>query len=225
MRIVRPPPAGPANRLLQPVDLLPRDLELAGDRVAGPSSSTSRARRGRSSSVIPNPRAHTGRLNRLAESRGLRFPRRPVVLPLPPCLLALRRDLLRRNPSAFVPRHRARHHPRAPPASLLRRRVRPRLPPHGPLVPRTPALSRTTATLVLRPPHAVAPRTQPSGSSGGRFDPRRGSEVARRREPVSRSLLVIKLRARPGVARRVRLRVRVRPTRLAGLAGAVVPGR
>src|SRR5918994_3226454 len=55
----------------------------------------------RSSSVIPNPRAHTGRLNRLADSRGFRLPRRPVVLPLPPCLFALRRDLLRGNPSAL----------------------------------------------------------------------------------------------------------------------------
>ena len=108
---------------------------------SGASSSNPSTTRS-SSSSISNPCSHTGRLNRLAESRGLRLPRRPVVLPLPPCLVALRRDPLRRNPSALVPRHRARHHPRAPQASLRRRRVRPRFPPHGPSVPRTPAPSR-----------------------------------------------------------------------------------
>ena len=108
-----------------------------------------------SSSVISNPRSHTCRLNRLPESGGLRLARRPVVLPLPPCRVALRRDLLRRSPSAFVPRHRARHHPRAPPASLLRRRVRPGLPIHGPPFTQNPGSQVAQAAGVLRP-HALS---------------------------------------------------------------------
>lgn len=113
-----------------------------------------------SSSVISNPRSHTCRLNRLAESGGLRLPRRPVVLPLPPCCVALRRDLLRRSPSAFVPRHRARHHPRAPPASLLRRRVRPGLPIHGPPFTQNPGSQVAQAAARPQATRAVAPRTQ-----------------------------------------------------------------
>jgi hypothetical protein len=59
--------------------------------------------------------------------------------------------------SALVPRHRARHHPRAPQASLRRRRVRPRFPPHRPSVPRTPAPSREdVATIELKLPDLVA---------------------------------------------------------------------
>jgi hypothetical protein len=123
---------------------------------SGASSSSPSTTRS-SSSIISNPCSHTGRLNRLAESRGLRLPRRPVVLPLPPCLVALRRDLLRRNPSAPVPRHRARHHPRAPPASLrgvasgrgflptVLRYPEPRLP-----------VARMVATIELKLPDLVA---------------------------------------------------------------------
>ena len=75
--------------------------------------------------LLPHPGGHaTGDLDLLTESRGLRRPRRPVVLPRSTCPVALRRDLLRRTPSPPVPRHRARYHPRAPQPALRRRRAR-----------------------------------------------------------------------------------------------------
>src|SRR5207344_1146249 len=103
--------------------------------------------------LLPHPGAHaTGDLDLLTESRELRLPRRPVVLPRSPCPLALRRDLLRRSPSPLVPRHRARYHPRAPQPALRRRRARVRLTTRHHSVPRGEVAAGGLSELVDHPP-------------------------------------------------------------------------
>jgi hypothetical protein len=104
--------------------------------------------------LLPHPGAHaTGDLDLLTESRGLRLPRRPVVLPRSPCLVALRRDLLRRTPSPLVPRHRA--HPRAPQPALRWRRARVRITTRHHSEPRGEVAAGGLPELVDHPPSCL----------------------------------------------------------------------
>ena len=103
--------------------------------------------------LLPHPGPHaTGDFDLLTESRGLRLPRRPVVLSRSPCLVALRRDLLRRTPSPLVQRHRARCHPRAPQPALRRRRARVRLTTRHHSVPRGEVAAGGLSELRDHPP-------------------------------------------------------------------------
>jgi hypothetical protein len=83
--------------------------------------------------LLTQPRNHAGRSDLLAESRRSCLPDRVQLVPQRRLRCgALCRDLLRRSLLPLVRHLRPGNELRGPQASLLRRRVRARLPTHGP---------------------------------------------------------------------------------------------